>query len=203
MTSAADEIQPGRLYSEGHAVKLRGKKHGSNRASLPPVAMAPDAPFAAVPGAPAGPPPPPLERAVFAPVAGNGELLTSARARSVLFAVTEKGYYFPQVEKFAEDTAVALEAAEAAIAEKTEEVNRLIAFNLNLESTIAVFKGAGVPQTDAQGNMLTEGQLAESRQAVAEQDGAAGDRIRVRTEPRQPPIIGQVLPDGRVAMPGF
>jgi flagella basal body P-ring formation protein FlgA len=39
--------------------------------------------------------------------------------------------------------------------------------------------------------------------AVAEQDGAPGDRIRVRTERRAAPIIGQVLADGRVALPGF
>ena len=39
--------------------------------------------------------------------------------------------------------------------------------------------------------------------AVAEQDGAPGDRIRVRTEHRSAPVIGQVLADGRVALPGF
>ena len=39
--------------------------------------------------------------------------------------------------------------------------------------------------------------------ATADQDGAAGDRIRVRTERRSAPVIGQVLPDGRVALPGF
>ena len=39
--------------------------------------------------------------------------------------------------------------------------------------------------------------------ATAEQDGAPGDRIRVRTERRTAPVIGQVLPDGRVALPGF
>ncbi len=39
--------------------------------------------------------------------------------------------------------------------------------------------------------------------ATAEQDGAPGDRIRVRTERRSAPVIGQVLPDGRVALPGF
>jgi len=39
--------------------------------------------------------------------------------------------------------------------------------------------------------------------AVAEQDGAPGARIRVRTERRNAPVIGQVLPDGRVALPGF
>lgn len=39
--------------------------------------------------------------------------------------------------------------------------------------------------------------------AIAEQDGAPGDRIRVRTEHRSAPVIGQVLDDGRVALPGF
>lgn len=38
---------------------------------------------------------------------------------------------------------------------------------------------------------------------VADQDGAPGDRIRVRTERRAAPFIGQVLADGRVALPGF
>ena len=51
--------------------------------------------------------------------------------------------------------------------------------------------------------VVTTGSFTVSRQAVAEQDGAPGDRIRVRTEPRKPPIIGQVLPDGRVAMNAF
>ena len=39
--------------------------------------------------------------------------------------------------------------------------------------------------------------------AVADQDGAPGDRIRVRTEHRTAPVIGLVLDDGRVALPGF
>lgn len=39
--------------------------------------------------------------------------------------------------------------------------------------------------------------------ATADQDGAPGDRIRVRTERRSAPVIGQVLEDGRVALPGF
>jgi flagella basal body P-ring formation protein FlgA len=39
--------------------------------------------------------------------------------------------------------------------------------------------------------------------ATADQDGAPGDRIRVRTERRTAPVIGQVLDDGRVALPGF
>lgn len=51
--------------------------------------------------------------------------------------------------------------------------------------------------------VVMAGSFTVSRQAIAEQDGAAGDRIRVRTEPRTPPMIGQVLPDGRVAIAGF
>lgn len=51
--------------------------------------------------------------------------------------------------------------------------------------------------------VVTTGRFTVSRQAVAEQDGAPGDRIRVRTEPRAAPIIGQVLADGRVALTGF
>lgn len=38
---------------------------------------------------------------------------------------------------------------------------------------------------------------------TAEQDGAPGDRIRVRMERRNPPLIGEVTEDGRVALPGF
>ena len=51
--------------------------------------------------------------------------------------------------------------------------------------------------------VVTTGSFTVSRQAIAEQDGAPGDRIRVRTEPRKPPIVGQVLPDGRVALGGL
>ena len=39
--------------------------------------------------------------------------------------------------------------------------------------------------------------------AIADQDGAPGDRIRVRMDRRSSPVIGQVLEDGRVALPGF
>ncbi len=38
---------------------------------------------------------------------------------------------------------------------------------------------------------------------IAEQDGAPGERIRVRTERRSAPVTGQVLDDGRVALAGF
>jgi flagella basal body P-ring formation protein FlgA len=38
---------------------------------------------------------------------------------------------------------------------------------------------------------------------TADQDGAPGDRIRVRMERRAPPLIGEVTADGRVALPGF
>ena len=51
--------------------------------------------------------------------------------------------------------------------------------------------------------VVMSGNFTVSRQAVAQEDGAPGERIRVRTDPRKPVIIGEVLPDGRVAMPGF
>jgi len=38
---------------------------------------------------------------------------------------------------------------------------------------------------------------------VAEQDGAPGDRIRVRSERKAGPIIGEVTSDGRVSLAGF
>jgi len=39
--------------------------------------------------------------------------------------------------------------------------------------------------------------------AIADQDGAPGDRIRVRMDRRSAAVIGQVMEDGRVALPGF
>ncbi len=50
--------------------------------------------------------------------------------------------------------------------------------------------------------VVVTGGFTVSRQAIAEQDGSPGDRIRVRTEPRAAPIIGQVMSDGRVSL-GF
>ena len=38
---------------------------------------------------------------------------------------------------------------------------------------------------------------------LAEQDGAVGDRIRVRSEGRKGAVIGVVTQDGRVSLPGF
>jgi flagellar basal body P-ring formation protein FlgA len=51
--------------------------------------------------------------------------------------------------------------------------------------------------------VVVSGGFTVSRQATADQDGAVGDRIRVRTEPRAPLMVGEVLPDGRVALAGF
>ncbi|MGE5721209.1 MAG: flagella basal body P-ring formation protein FlgA [Sphingomonadales bacterium] len=39
--------------------------------------------------------------------------------------------------------------------------------------------------------------------AVAEQDGAAGDRIRVRTAQKSAPVMGTISEDGRVVLHGF
>lgn len=49
----------------------------------------------------------------------------------------------------------------------------------------------------------SSGSFTVSRVATAEQDGAPGDRIRVRAEPKKGVVIGIVTDDGRVAMPGF
>lgn len=47
------------------------------------------------------------------------------------------------------------------------------------------------------------GTFSVSTVAIAEQDGAPGDRIRVRSEQKKGAVIGMVMPDGRVALPGF
>ena len=51
--------------------------------------------------------------------------------------------------------------------------------------------------------IATTSSFTVSTSGVAEQDGAPGDRIRVRTERRTGPVIGRVTEDGRVALPGF
>ncbi len=47
------------------------------------------------------------------------------------------------------------------------------------------------------------GSFSVSTIAVAEQDGAPGDRIRVRSEGKKGAVIGIVTADGRVSLPGF
>ena len=49
----------------------------------------------------------------------------------------------------------------------------------------------------------SSGSFTVSTVAVAEQDGAPGDRIRVRSEGRKGAVIGVVTADGRVSLPGF
>lgn len=49
----------------------------------------------------------------------------------------------------------------------------------------------------------SSGSFTVSTVAVAEQDGAPGDRIRVRSEGKKGAVIGMVMPDGRVSLPGF
>ena len=49
----------------------------------------------------------------------------------------------------------------------------------------------------------SSGSFTVSTVAVAEQDGAPGDRIRVRSEGRKGAVIGVVTEDGRVSLPGF
>lgn len=49
----------------------------------------------------------------------------------------------------------------------------------------------------------SSGSFTVSTMAVSEQDGAPGDRIRVRSEGRKGAVIGVVTQDGRVSLPGF
>ena len=73
-------------------------------------------------------------------------------------------------------------------------------------SAVAARGNRGAPvvrRGDPVALVVISGSFTVSRQAVADQDGAPGDRIRVRTEPRAAPIIGQVLADGRILMSGF
>jgi len=47
------------------------------------------------------------------------------------------------------------------------------------------------------------GSIVVSQAAVAQQDGAPGDRIRVRTDARADPIVVEVVDSGIVRLPGF
>lgn len=42
-----------------------------------------------------------------------------------------------------------------------------------------------------------------SAQAIAQEDGAAGDRIRVKTDPKAPVIFAEIVDMGVVRVPGF
>lgn len=40
-------------------------------------------------------------------------------------------------------------------------------------------------------------------QAIAQEDGSAGDRIRIRTDPKSAPIFAEIVAPGVVRLPGF
>ena len=65
------------------------------------------------------------------------------------------------------------------------------------EAERIVHKGDQV-EVMAQGSSFTV-----STFAVAEQDGAAGERIRVRVSPKSAPVMAEVTGQGRVAIAGF
>jgi flagellar basal body P-ring formation protein FlgA len=66
-----------------------------------------------------------------------------------------------------------------------------------LRSEPVIRKGDQVELTASSGSFTV------STIAVAEQDGAPGERIRVRSEAKKGVVIGLVTEDGRVSMPGF
>jgi flagella basal body P-ring formation protein FlgA len=47
------------------------------------------------------------------------------------------------------------------------------------------------------------GSFSVSTNTVAQEDGAMGDRIRVRSDPKAPVMIAEVVDGGRVRVPGF
>jgi flagella basal body P-ring formation protein FlgA len=72
----------------------------------------------------------------------------------------------------------------------------------------------GVPMAEAKAEAIirkgdqveltaSSGSFTVSTVAVAEQDGAPGQRIRVRSEGKKAAVIGVVMDDGRVSLPGF
>jgi flagella basal body P-ring formation protein FlgA len=76
----------------------------------------------------------------------------------------------------------------------------------------AVQQGWGAPQAKAEpiikrGDQVEltadAGSFTVTTVAVAEQDGAAGDHIRVRPASKPGTVIGIVTEDGRVSLPGF
>ena len=42
-----------------------------------------------------------------------------------------------------------------------------------------------------------------SASAIAQEDGAPGSRIRVKADPKQPPVFAEVIGAGRVRLPGY
>ncbi|MDB5738076.1 MAG: flagellar protein [Sphingomonas bacterium] len=51
--------------------------------------------------------------------------------------------------------------------------------------------------------MASNGGFTVSTDAVAQEDGRSGGRIRVKTDPRGPVIIGEVIDNGRVRVSSF
>lgn len=47
------------------------------------------------------------------------------------------------------------------------------------------------------------GTFSVSTEAIAQEDGAMGDRIRVKSDPKSPVMIAEVVDDGRVRLPGY
>ncbi len=71
-------------------------------------------------------------------------------------------------------------------------------------STVAAAKAEPVIRKGDQVELsASAGSFTVSTIAVAEQDGAPGDRIRVKSDRKAGAVIGVVTADGRVSLPGF
>ncbi len=47
------------------------------------------------------------------------------------------------------------------------------------------------------------GSFSVSTEAIAQEDGAMGDRIRIKSDPKAPIMIAEVVDGGRVRLPGY
>jgi flagella basal body P-ring formation protein FlgA len=47
------------------------------------------------------------------------------------------------------------------------------------------------------------GSFSVTTEAVAQEDGAPGDRIRVKSDPKAPVMIAEVVDAGQVRLPGY
>jgi len=83
----------------------------------------------------------------------------------------------------------------------------LVAGGETAQAAVAERAGARAAPVVRHGDQVTvfvsSASFVVSATGTAEQDGAPGDRIRVRMERRSAPLIGEVTGDGRVALPGF
>jgi flagella basal body P-ring formation protein FlgA len=102
-------------------------------------------------------------------------------------------------------------AIAGAVTVRCPELGWRVRVPLTRGSTTASATGAGlrmraepvVRRGDPVEMLVATGNFTVSLQAVADQDGAPGDRIRIRADAKSPPRIAEVVDRGQVRIPGF